>query len=116
MGEMSKDEVSGGLFDECKRLQARVAEMEGQLNYEKEIKAEYLAMLEKRDNVALERQKLVNELQAENEALRDVLEALVDLKELKDNYGKPKNYEELKAKLWPKARRILSSPQEPKDD
>jgi len=44
--------------------------------------------------------------------LEHALEALVDLKEMKDNYGKPKNYEELKVQLWGRARTVL--PREPK--
>ena len=39
--------------------------------------------------------------------LEHALEALVDLKEMKDNYGKPKNYEELKVQLWGRARTVL---------
>jgi len=46
--------------------------------------------------------------------LRNALEALVDLKEMKDNHGKPENYEELKANLWPQARKVLRAMEESK--
>jgi len=57
------------LAREKAEIQARVEELEGKLRYEQNLKSEYLAMLGKRDSIAADRQRLVEDLESDKKTL-----------------------------------------------
>ena len=72
---------------EIEDLQAKVEELEGKLKYERTMKSEYLAMLEKRESIAAERHKIVEsqqiriaDLESDAAAWRKLMAALDDSK------------------------------------
>ena len=75
----------------------------------RELEEKHNDLIEEVETGVPEATRIIEELKAENERLREALEMLVELKEIKDLQGKTQYYEENQPIAWEKAKEALKN-------